>query len=1059
MSGRLKDRGGGASSSGVKAASTAAPAAPRALTPRPFPLSSSASRRTPGAAAAAGKENSASKLSKPQPTSAVRWSTSSIPRASRIPGGSVEPSSRLVSTLRAAAALPAGRPSLGKDAEPGLRRSVSGGIRSVSTERGRRSVSGAARPSDAARGGTGGAAARASDAAAHEIGSRSLGFDSRGRRAKAAEEISRKREILDAKAKQADCAGRSRESLDAKAKQIGGRKVSLDVSAVKQCDVFRESSGASDSSVKKQSDEGNGKRQGIFDARARLGDEISRKQEEGHDLKLVNEISSKNVVAGLTGSGEVSAKAFSATQGDCDGGNSSVIPVFTVHVVDSDDVCSGVREHQKKPEECNKQGEKGKLADKIRVFEKAATSGEGKSVKALCSVNKYPSKLHEKLAALEGRVQKIATDIKKTKEMLDENNPDEPKQILSNIQKEINAIEQAISHVKVDNKSQLGTEDNSDCEISHAKKGASEKSVAVKPRDLKNAGKGMNTDELEARFFPHHKLLRDRKTSSATQQESCVALIKGCNEKIEPRSVEPRDDENSIAMEFLASLDGEESDFFKDRRAKNLEKHMICEAADASGKTSSQGSSKIPDGSTNEVEMELCGENLEEFDEQENKSSMAIQEETEESSIDQLSGIGNKSATGGWFVSEGEAVLLAHGDGTCSYYDIANHEFKSEYKPPSAVSHNTWGDCWLIRAPGVDGCSGRYVVAASAGNALEPGFCSWDYYNREVQAFHVEEEASLAPVPSARTVLGPLPNIGSSRSSSAISTIERPQWWYRPCGPLLLSTASKQKMVTAYDIRDGDVVMKWEVSSPVLGMEYSSPLQWRSRGKVVIAGTESIGLWDVNSLNPQPLLSVASTGKRVYCLHVNNTDAEVGGGVRQRVSSSEVEGNDGVFTTQESVNVFDFRVPSGIGLKMARNGGTANSVFSRGDSVFIGTTEGRLQIKGGPKSRVQQYSLKKGRLVATYELPEFNAHFHHSSITQVWGNSNVVLAACGMGLFAFDAFSEEGVQQTYSFDRGNTIGAREVIGSDDLYCPTFDYSSSRVLLVSKDRPAHWRYLS
>jgi hypothetical protein len=177
----------------------------------------------------------------------------------------------------------------------------------------------------------------------------------------------------------------------------------------------------------------------------------------------------------------------------------------------------------------------------------------------------------------------------------------------------------------------------------------------------------MNTDELEARFFPHHKLLRDRKTSGATQQESCMALKNG--------TVEPCDDENSIAMEFLASLDGEESDFFKNRRAKNLEKNMIREAADASGKTSSQGSSKIPDGLTHEVEMELCAaENLEEFDEQENKSAMVIQEETEEPSSDQLSGIGNKSATGGWFVSEGEAVLLAHGDGTCSYYDIANHE-------------------------------------------------------------------------------------------------------------------------------------------------------------------------------------------------------------------------------------------------------------------------------------------------------------------------------------------------------------------------------------------------
>ncbi|CAM0942916.1 unnamed protein product [Alopecurus aequalis] len=1044
MASRLKDRGGGGSS-GVKPATASAP---RALTPRPFSLStssSSATRRTPAAAAAVGKENSAAKASK-QPTSAVRWSTSSIPRASRIP--SAVESSKLVATLRAATALP-GRAS---EAEVGLRRSVSGGIRAASTERARRSVSGsAARASDAAA--TRGGAAAAS-AAAHELGSRRDGFHSRGRRAKGVDEISQKREGFDSKAKQIDDFGRSRESLDAKARQISGKRASLDVSAVKQCDEPRGRRGALDADVKKQSDEADRKTE-VMGAKAKLGDEISRKKDEGHALKLVKEIVPKTVVAGLAGSGEASSKAapFSATQNDGDGGNSSVIPVFTVHVVEPNDVCSGVREPQQKTGECNKKEEKGKLADKIRVFERAATTGEARPVKTLCSVNKYPSKLHEKLAALEGRVQKIATDIKKTKEMLDENNPDEPKQILSNIQKEINAIEQAISHVKVDNKIQLGTEDTSDCEVSQAKKAPTEKCAVVKPHDLKRAGKGMNTDELEARFFPHNKLLRDRKTSTAAQQESCMALMNG--------TIEPRDDENSIAMEFLASLDGEESDFFKNRRAKNLEKNMICEAADASGKTSSQGSSKNTEGLSHEAEMELCAaENLEEFDEQENQPAMVIQEETEEPSNEQLSGIGNKSATGGWFVSEGEAVLLAHGDGTCSYYDIANHEFKSEYKPPSVVSHNTWGDCWLIRAPGVDGCSGRYVVAASAGNALEPGFCSWDYYSREVKAFHVEEETSHpTSVPVSRNVLGPLPSIGSSRSSSAISTVERPQWWYRPCGPLLLSTASKQKMVTAYDIRDGDVVMKWEVSSPVLGMEYSSPLQWRSKGKVVIAGTESIGLWDVNSLNPQPLLSVASAGKRVYCLHVNNTDAEVGGGVRQRVSSSEVEGNDGVFTTQESVNVFDFRVPSGIGLKMARQGGTANSVFSRGDSVFIGSTDGRLQIKGGLKSRVQQYSLKKGKLVATYELPEFNAHFHHSSITQVWGNSNVVLAACGMGLFAFDTFSEEGVQQTYSFDRGNTIEAREVIGSDDLYCPTFDYSSSRVLLVSKDRPAHWRYLS
>ncbi|GJM87303.1 hypothetical protein PR202_ga03243 [Eleusine coracana subsp. coracana] len=916
MSSRLKDRGGGGRTTGTAAAS-------RPLTPKSISSSSSA-RRTP--AAAAGKENSASKPSKP--TSAVRWSTSSIPRASRIPS-SVE-SSKLVSTLRAS--VVPGRASIGKDslAEATLRRSVSGGIRASSVEKGRRSVSVVgSRPTEARRGSGG--------AGGDDIGRRKEGFSAR---AKGTDEISRKRDGADAKAKQSDEISRKRESFDAKSRQISGKRESFGVNVAKQGDLIKGKTEIVEAVKKKQSEEIG--RKG-FDAKAEADDEISRKK-DGLNMKQVK-ILPENV-----DSGEVPSEpaAFPVTHKDEEVGNNSVIPVFTVHVVDSNNVSCGVKEQERDNEDCKKQEEKGKLADKIRVFEKAAASAEGRSVKTVAAVNKYPSKLHEKLAALEGRVQKIATNIKKTKEMLDENNPEEPKQILSNIQKEINAIEKAISHVKDDNKVQLGTADSSDCGSSHAEVTA--KCIVAKPVDSKHAGKGMNTDELEARFFPHHKLLRDRKSSTSIQLEQSRNMKNDCNGKTGPAACDLANDENSIAMEFLASLDGEENGFFKDRRAKNLEKNMISEVADATSKTSSQSSSKNPVGPNYTEEIELiAAEKLDEFEEQENKPIMMVQEEPEESSDDQLTGIGNKSSTGGWFVSEGEAVLLAHGDGTCSYYDIANHEFKSEYKPPSMVSNNMWGDCWLIRAPGVDGCSGRYVIAASAGNALEPGFCSWDYYTREVKAFHIEDEASA---PSSRAVLGSLSNAGSSRSSSGLSNAERQQW----------------------------------------------------------------------------------------------------------VSSSEVEGNDGVFSTQESVNVFDFRVPAGIGLKIARHGGTANSIFSRGDSVFIGSTEGRLQIKGGLRSRVQQYSLRKGKLVATYELPEFNAHFHHSSITQVWGNSNLVLAACGMGLFAFDTFKED-TQPTYSFDRGNTIGVREAIGPDDLYCPTFDYSSSRVLLVSRDRPAHWRYLS
>jgi hypothetical protein len=96
------------------------------------------------------------------------------------------------------------------------------------------------------------------------------------------------------------------------------------------------------------------------------------------------------------------------------------------------------------------------------------------------------------------------------------------------------------------------------------------------------------------------------------------------------------------------------------------------------------------------------------------------------------------------------------------------------------------------------------------------------------------------------------------------------------------STASSQKVVKIHDIRDGEQIMKWEVQKPVIAMDYSSPLQWRNKGKVVVAEAETISVWDVNSLNPQSLLSVSLAGRKISALHVINTDAELGGGVRQR---------------------------------------------------------------------------------------------------------------------------------------------------------------------------------
>lgn len=176
-----------------------------------------------------------------------------------------------------------------------------------------------------------------------------------------------------------------------------------------------------------------------------------------------------------------------------------------------------------------------------------------------------------------------------------------------------------------------------------------------------------------------------------------------------------------------------------------------------------------------------------------------------------------------------------------------------------------------------------------------------------------------------------------------------------------------------------------------------------------------------------------------------------------RARSSDVEGNDGVFCTQDSVNVFDFRLPSGIGLRISRQGANANSIFSCGDSIFLGCTDTRLALRRTSRSCVQQYSLRKGKMVATYALPDSSSHSHHSSITQVWGNSNFVMAVNGMGLFVFDTLQDE-YMQSFHTDRGTITEVKERVGPDDLYCPTFDYLGSRALVISRDRPAMWRYL-
>lgn len=286
--------------------------------------------------------------------------------------------------------------------------------------------------------------------------------------------------------------------------------------------------------------------------------------------------------------------------------------------------------------------------------------------------NKYPSKLHEKLAFLEGKVKRIASDIKRTKEMLDLNNPDTSKVILSDIQSKISGIEKAMVIVGGDSDGKVGVlKGNGERED-----GVVEKGKSVEGDGAKSSVKGLNCEELEARLFPHHKLLRNRTslkvTSGGSQIHDPHVIGSNCESKVEGKLFSPID-ENPIAVEFLASLNTEQTKVTTRDQQAGLE-YCEVQEMDGAASTGAHDSSNIFNDKR-DFELNLTtDERLDEFDDQENIENAIIGEEVEDTCIDQLNEIGCKTSTGGWFVSEGEAVLLTHIDGSCSFYDIANSE-------------------------------------------------------------------------------------------------------------------------------------------------------------------------------------------------------------------------------------------------------------------------------------------------------------------------------------------------------------------------------------------------
>ncbi|KAH9315357.1 hypothetical protein KI387_023984, partial [Taxus chinensis] len=518
----------------------------------------------------------------------------------------------------------------------------------------------------------------------------------------------------------------------------------------------------------------------------------------------------------------------------------------------------------------------------------------------------FPSNLHQRLAFLERRVSQIASKLRRTKELLDANKTHNSSTMLSDIHLKITRIENAMTAdgffgedkerekegplILIPSKS----DDPANLSTGFLKED-DKQDPSPSPSPSPSLKKRFSHQELEDRLFPHQKLLRSRpsvhlavlKPKTEDLREPSSSSSSHVQDVSEKGLLSPID-EDPIATEFLTALNHKYSVLSNDNTAElmhtksdEMRPGPTLPLFDGVENNESHISYSIKDIGTNDKEPLLVYDENMQFNDQENNQPCAcIREEIEEAHFDRLNELGHKTSTAGWFVSEGESVLLAHDDGSCSFHDIANTEEKAEYKVPHWHTGNTWGDCWLIRASGSDGRPSKYVVAASAGSMLNSGFCSWDFYNKEIVAFHTEAEVFTCPSSIFSPVFAQR-NVMVRNSCFTNAVPENQRWWYRPCGPLMVATASAQKMVIVYDIRDGDHVMKWETQGNVTNLNHSSPLQWRNKGKVVVAETEAISLWDVNSLAPRSLHNVVFPGRKVSAFHVHNTDAECNGGVRQ----------------------------------------------------------------------------------------------------------------------------------------------------------------------------------
>ncbi|XP_024365738.1 KIN14B-interacting protein At4g14310 isoform X2 [Physcomitrium patens] len=727
------------------------------------------------------------------------------------------------------------------------------------------------------------------------------------------------------------------------------------------------------------------------------------------------------------------------------------------------------------------------------------------------------SSLHGRLSMLEGRVNQIAAELRETKELLGASNPISSKGLLTDIHSKIMNIERCMTGspiqstvTRLSGRISSGRNDSDGLRerILMEQEGFKKalQSLTNKhrydvtasepvPQRLSSEPFSEDSPALEAGLKPLH----ERQTLGSQLSNATSPKVSGVHER--PALNHSRLEivcHGHIQPTFEVCYSKYPSQALKPVKTGSFLHHRLAESRATLNENDNR---------------ELLCMRLAEFGGRDKDEVCACDEgevmsTTFPTSLDENSSSGGsvlsykKHRYSGWFACKGEGILLAHDDSSCSYHDVANMEEKVVYSCPSTLTSRRWGDCWIVQAPGTDGRSSKFVVAASGGGTRDSAFCSWDFYSRKTVSYHCELSSLPNPprdskgrarsfdqeTPFLKDSCGPESkmalrkwldrsgamnmtklsgNAATKKAFNRCMSLERndveeveskpvdlPLWWYRPCGPLLASVASGLSAVSLYDIRDGESVMRWETQKVVASMAYSSPVQWRNKSKLVLTGLDCLSFWDVESLKPQLLHTVNLPEKQMRALHVYNVDAECSGGVRQRLSASEHH-SDGILCTDDAVNVLDFRVPTGIGKKFPTLDEDTQSIFADGDAVYSGAISYKARILDDgattvmqPQSILNHWSIRQGKLMNVYSLPLSNCHTAQLPITQVWGSSDTIMAANGNGLFVMEPARQYSSGQVIS-------NVRCILGPDELDNPTFDFASSCVLLISRQRPAQW----